>query len=96
MTKIIRLDTTKKIKRGPRQNSSASICDHKNVIVYTAYRNVRCSICGELLDPFDVLADMVKGYIPGEDRDKENGKKFMAEVKKRTKNKPEDVPESVK
>lgn len=39
-------------------------CDHKNVIAYTVFRTASCARCGALLDPFDVLVDMLKGAVP--------------------------------
>jgi len=48
-------------------------CAHRRVVAYTAYRTVRCALCGAELDPFDVLVEMFKGAPPtgsgqGEDR----------------------------
>ena len=81
MGKVIKLDTSrKKIKKGDLQKISP--CDHKQVIAYTHYRRVRCSICGQELDAFDVLVDMLKAYIGPEGTDSEE-KKLLREVKKR-------------
>ena len=77
MADIIRMDKSRRRieerrrieKRGRREDYA---CEHKNVTVYAEYRSVRCSFCGASLDPFDVLLDMVRGYIPAEsprDRD---------------------------
>ena len=85
MAKIIKLDPTrKKPKRVSPERSPG--CDHKQVIAYTVFRTVRCSICGILLDPFDVLVDMLKGYIPSSADDLEE-KRLRKEVKKRSREK---------
>ncbi len=55
MAKIIRLDDARPAARMP-----ASGCAHKRVKVYRADRTVRCEICNALLDPFDVLVDLVQ------------------------------------
>ena len=68
MGKIIKLDTSrKKIEKDNFQKTSP--CDHKQVIAYTYYRTVRCSVCGQELDPFDVLVDMLKAYVGPEGTD---------------------------
>ncbi len=81
MAEIIKLDTSRK-PAAPAKKSQPS-CAHKSVTVYAAYRTVRCSYCGALLDPFVVLLDMVKGYLrppPGKNEEK----RFLKEVKRRT------------
>ncbi len=40
--------------------SHAHACDHKEVTVYAADRKVYCNTCGAILDPMDVLVDMVQ------------------------------------
>ncbi|NLW80714.1 MAG: hypothetical protein GXY42_03435 [Desulfovibrionales bacterium] len=87
MAKIIQLDTSRKRPRaaGPEKRTG---CEHKEVIAYTVYRTVCCSICGAELDPFDVLLDMIKGYIPSGADDAEE-RKLLREVEKRRPLEPE-------
>lgn len=89
MAKIIKFDSSRKLPESKR-SAKRSDCDHKQVIAYTVYRTVRCSICGMELDPFDVLVDMLKAYVPEEANLEE--KKLLREVEKRTgqKSKEED------
>ena len=89
MAKIIKLDTSKK-KAAPPMHDAGS-CEHKNVRVSEVYRTVRCVYCGALLDPFDVLVDMVKGYIPAESGGKEEIR-LLKEVAKRAKKAEPDGP----
>lgn len=86
MAKIISLATS---RRKVKRNDEAPIpCDHKSVTAYRQYRDVRCSCCGEQLDPFDVLVDMIQSAIPpGEDSLEEN--RFCREVLKRKIRHPE-------
>jgi len=80
MAKIIRLDSSRK----PLQSGSLhrTSCEHKNVIAYTVHRTVQCVSCGAALDPFDVLVDMIKGYVPpGGGNDEQH--RFEREVRKR-------------
>ena len=81
MAKIIKLDRSRKA-RHPKITNNTDDCPHKTATLYTFSRTVRCSICGELLDPFDVLLDMMKGYIPPAGRDNES-ERFLKEVTKR-------------
>ena len=80
MAKIIKLDTSRKKTVPPIK--LAGICGHKNVRVSEVKRTVRCVYCGELLDPFEVLVDMVKGYIPGDTGNSEEIR-LLREVEKR-------------
>ena len=82
VAKIIKLDTSKK-KTEPAVPETGG-CEHKNVRVSEAYRTVHCVYCGALLDPFDVLVDMVKGYIPP-DRTNHEEMRLLKEVAKRKK-----------
>ena len=82
MAKIIRLDTSRKKPREQADRTAAG-CEHKNVVVYERYRTVRCAFCRSLLDPFDVLLDMVKGYIPPERENKEEARLAREEAKRR-------------
>ncbi|OGQ95783.1 MAG: hypothetical protein A2521_01060 [Deltaproteobacteria bacterium RIFOXYD12_FULL_57_12] len=79
MAKIIRLDAA---RRASLRETGKPGCQHKSATVYTAYRTVNCSFCGCLLDPYDVLVDMVKGYIPA-GREDEEERRFTVEVVKR-------------
>ena len=91
MAQIIQFDPTKKKPKDVSPEKSAG-CEHKRVIAYTVFRTVRCAICGMQLDPFDVLVDMLKGYVePGGNNREE--KRLAKEVKKRTKRK-KDEPSS--
>ena len=80
MATIIQLDPSRK-KPEQKDLGEKEGCDHKHVTAYTVFRTVRCSTCGTLLDPFDVLVDMIKGYVPPDD-DREE-KRLAKEVKKR-------------
>ena len=85
MAKIIQFDPTKKKPKTVSPEKSLG-CEHKRVIAYTAFRTVRCAICGAQLDPFDVLVDMLKGYVePGGNNLEE--KRLDKEVKKRSREK---------
>jgi hypothetical protein len=44
-------------------------CPHKHVIANTGKRTVRCVLCGSLLDPFDVLVDIIARAEPPYVRD---------------------------
>lgn len=68
MAKIISITQSRK-KPKSLSPPPAAACDHKQVIAYTYYRTVNCSICGAPLDPFDVLVDMLKGYVPPDGND---------------------------
>ena len=47
---------------------------------------MRYFICGTLLDPFDVLVDMLKGYVPPDKNDLEE-KQLNKEVERRNREK---------
>jgi hypothetical protein len=81
VAKIIRLDTSRKKPKEKAARAPAG-CEHKNVVVYERYRTVRCALCRALLDPFDVLLDMVKGYIPPERENKEEARLDKEEAKR--------------
>jgi len=83
MSKIIKLDASRRKPRPPEENA-VSGCEHRLVTAYTAFRTVRCSICGTLLDPFDVLVDLLKGHVPPTDPSREE-KRLLAEVARRKK-----------
>ena len=86
MAKIIKLEASRQpLKKPPGHRTS---CQHKNVIAYTAYRTVQCVSCGAVLDSFDVLVDMIKGYPP--DGEKDEQRRFDREVRKREGEKEKD------
>jgi len=62
MGKLIQIEPSRKHLGG--DDSSSFGCMHKRVLVLPNDRHVRCAICGELLDPFDVLMNMVQGHKP--------------------------------
>lgn len=79
MAKIIRFEP------GRRQSDVAgppTFCDHKNVVAFTASRTVQCATCGARLDPFDVMLELLKGYIPPIDNNREL-KLFTREMERR-------------
>jgi hypothetical protein len=63
MAKIIPMERSNSISR-------AKGCTHKHVIASTRSRTVRCFVCGEPLDTFDVLVDMISKTIPDGSREK--------------------------
>jgi len=65
LAQIIQLDPSLRSYH-VRNADVAESCPHKSVTVYTAYRVVCCSLCSAVLDPFDVLVDMVKRSVPPE------------------------------
>jgi hypothetical protein len=83
LAKIIRFDVT---GRKPRPGRKKPECAHKQVIVYTVYRTVRCAFCGAELDPFDVLVDVFKAYVPPDNVDREE-KRLLREIARRSGNK---------
>lgn len=68
MAKIIRFDTSRRLSD---KTAPAPSCDHKNVVAFTASRSVQCAICGAKLDPFDVMLELLKGYQPPIDNNRE-------------------------
>ena len=68
MAKIIRFDPR---RRQCDETTPANSCDHKNVVAFTASRTVQCVTCGAKLDPFDVMLELLKGYIPPIDNNRE-------------------------
>ena len=85
VAKIIRLDTSRK-KPKDKTARTPTDCEHKNIVVYERHRTVRCQFCRNLLDPFDVLVDMVKGYIPPGRENKEDARLAREEAKRRDEN----------
>lgn len=61
MAKIIRFDHS---RRQHEVAEPVTSCDHKNVVAFTVSRTVQCAICGARLDPFDVMLELLKGYMP--------------------------------
>ena len=93
MAKIITLDTSHR-KRTTAKAAAKGSCPHKEVIAYTAHRTVRCAACGEVLDPFAVLVDLIKGALPP-DANREEQRLLREVTRRRTvRNKPapEDDP----
>lgn len=78
---IIKFDPTRKKPKSVNSETTRD-CDHKQVIAYTFYRKVYCTVCGAQLDPFDVLVDMLKGYVPPDTNDLEE-KQLNKEVERR-------------
>ena len=95
MAKIITLDTSRR-QRAASGHNARQRCPHKEVIAYTLHRTVHCAACGERLDPFDVLVDLIKSHVPT-DPDREE-KLLLREVKRRRgtskKTPPSDDPAS--
>lgn len=83
MAKIIRFDLS---RRRPQENVAATSCDHKNVVAYTVSRKVQCAICGAELDPYDVMLELLKGYIPPSDNNREL-RLFTRELERRSQEK---------
>lgn len=79
MAKIIRFDPR---RRQRDENEPTAFCDHKNVVACTASRTVQCAVCGTSLDPFDVMLELLKGYIPPIDNNREL-KLFTREMERR-------------
>ena len=82
---IIKFDPTRRKPKSVSPEKSRG-CDHKQVIAYTFYRTVYCTFCGAQLNPFDVLVDILKGYIPPDKNDLEE-KKLNKEVERRNREK---------
>ncbi|NOR25634.1 MAG: hypothetical protein GQ542_14850 [Desulforhopalus sp.] len=90
MAKIIKLDLTRKKPKTVSPEQSVG-CEHKHVIAYTVHRTVCCVVCGALLDPFDVLVDMLKGYVPP-DGDDLNEKRLGKEMERRKRERHKKAP----
>jgi len=83
MAKIIKFDPS---RRQHKQDESATSCDHKDVVAFSASRTVECAICGDQLDPFDVMIELLKGYLPPIDSNREL-KLFTRELERRRQDK---------
>jgi len=83
MAKIITFDPS---RRQLEEAEPATSCDHKNVVAFTASRTVQCVICGATLDPFDVMLELLKGYMPPIDNNREL-KLFTREMDRRRQDK---------
>jgi len=68
MAKIIEFDPS---RRQPGGAMPATSCDHKNVVAFTASQTVQCAVCGAELNPFDVMIELLKGYTPPGDNNRE-------------------------
>ena len=64
MAEILAFNLTSREKAESIDKKPVQACTHKQVTAYTVFRTVRCNLCGAELDPFDVLVDMLKAYIP--------------------------------
>ncbi len=90
MTKIINLSDAQQ-ERQRRQGRPDAGCEHKHVTVYRLQRTVCCSLCGELLDPFEVLVEMVQGYVPALPEAKESeAERLVRETDRRQDEKQKD------
>lgn len=83
MAKIIGFDPRRRQSDGAEPAPS---CDHKNVVAFTASRTVQCAVCGAGLDPFDVMLELLKGYLPPIDNNREL-KLFTREMERRRQDK---------
>lgn len=83
MAKIIRFDSSRRQHEEPEPAIS---CDHKNVVAFTASRTVHCATCGADLNPFDVMLELLKGYMPPIDNNREL-KLFSREMERRRQDK---------
>ncbi len=63
MAKIASMHEARR-RREERRKEILAVCQHKDVVVHTTERRVRCAVCGATLDPFDVLVDIVQRYGP--------------------------------
>lgn len=79
MAKIIRFDPNRRRREEAEPTTS---CDHKNVVAFTDSRTVQCATCGAKLDSFDVMLELLKGYIPPIDNNREL-KLFTREMERR-------------
>lgn len=79
MAKIIRFDPSRRQQDGA---VTATSCDHKNVVAFTASRTVKCATCGTELDPFDVMIELLKGSKPPGDKHREL-KLYLRELERR-------------
>jgi len=79
MAKIIRFDPS---WRQHEETEPTTSCDHKNVVAFTDMRTVHCATCGADLDPFDVMLELLKGYMPPIDNNREL-KLFTREMERR-------------
>lgn len=83
MAKIIQFDPSRKQQEAVEPTFT---CDHKNVVAFTDSRTVHCATCGTELDTFDVMLELLKGYIPSGDRRHEQ-ERFDRESARRLENK---------
>ncbi|MDH5297476.1 MAG: hypothetical protein OEV91_00470 [Desulfobulbaceae bacterium] len=90
MAKIVKLANAKE-HLSRRKAGPAAECDHKYVTVYRATRTVYCATCNLSLDPFDVLVDIVKGYVPAAPPGpRHDDERRLANEEERRKKKPGD------
>ena len=79
MAKIISFEHSRKQHE---EGVPISSCDHKDVVAFTGSRTVHCATCGAELDPYDVMVELLKCYIPPSDNNREL-KLFSREVEQR-------------
>ncbi|MDW7773539.1 MAG: hypothetical protein SCH71_11695 [Desulfobulbaceae bacterium] len=82
MAEIIKLDPCRTGPKSGARKPGEKKCRHRLVTAYTVFRTVRCDLCGAELDPFDVLVDMLKAYIP-DDPDDSEARRLQMEIEKR-------------
>jgi hypothetical protein len=87
---ILTFDASRKKTRAGASQQPA--CEHKQVTASTVSRSVRCTFCGIELDPFDVLLDMLKAYVPADTGREEL--RLQKEVEKRSADKNSSDPTS--
>jgi len=83
MAKIIKFDPSRRQKE---EAAPANSCDHKNVVACATSRTVQCAICGTELDTFDVLLELIKGYIPPGDQNHKQEKFDRESIRRLEKN----------
>ena len=79
MAKIIMFEPFRKKHEEAAPSTS---CDHKDVVAYTATRTVHCATCDAILDPYDVMLELLKGATPPVDSNREL-KLFSREMARR-------------
>lgn len=87
MAKIIKFEPN---RRQHEEAQAANSCDHKNVVAFTASRTVHCAVCNADLDPFEVMLELLKGYVPPIDNNREL-KMFTREMDRRRQDKQPEL-----
>lgn len=60
-----RKGTVLPFRSGKAPAAASKPCGHKRITVYRNDGYVVCDVCGEILDPIEVLADIVQGCGAG-------------------------------